>query len=138
MGPVVQHTGERPLDEVTLLIYPEGASRFELYEDDGRSNAYRQGRYALTPLECTAGSDRVTVRIGDPVGDRSVVPAGRRYLLRLRVDRPTSVTVDDHGELPRRAGPGPAGAGWWVDGEGFALVRLPDRPAATVTIRTTT
>ena len=24
MGPVVQHTGERPLDEVTLLIYPEG------------------------------------------------------------------------------------------------------------------
>src|SRR4030095_10031168 len=47
-GPVVQHTGERPLDEVTLLMYPEGASRFELYEDDGRSNAYRlRGDYAL-------------------------------------------------------------------------------------------
>ena len=39
LGPVVQHTGERPLDELTLQIYPEGASRFELYEDDGRSNA---------------------------------------------------------------------------------------------------
>ena len=25
LGPVVQHTGERPLDEVTLLIYPAGA-----------------------------------------------------------------------------------------------------------------
>src|SRR5207245_2063017 len=36
LGPVVQHTGERPLDELTLQIYPEGTSRFELYEDDGR------------------------------------------------------------------------------------------------------
>ncbi len=54
LGPVVQHTGERPLDEVTLLIYPEGTSRFELYEDDGRSNAYRRGRHALTSFECAA------------------------------------------------------------------------------------
>ena len=52
LGPVVQHTGERPLDEVTLQIYPEGTSRFELYEDDGRSNAYRRGQYALTPIVC--------------------------------------------------------------------------------------
>ena len=50
MGPVVQHTAERPLDEVTLLIYPDGASRFELYEDDGRTNAYRRGQYALTAV----------------------------------------------------------------------------------------
>ena len=55
MGPVVQHTGERPLDEVTLLIYPEGTSRFELYEDDGRTNAYRRG-----PVR----PDRVRVRGG--------------------------------------------------------------------------
>ena len=79
MGPVVQHTAERPLDEVTLLIYPEGASRFELYEDDGRTNAYRRGQYALTAFECDASAGGVTVRIGEPVGDRSVVPAGRRY-----------------------------------------------------------
>jgi alpha-glucosidase (family GH31 glycosyl hydrolase) len=141
MGPVVQHTGERPLDEVTLLIHPagpEGASRFELYEDDGRSNAYRRGRYALTPFECAAEPGHVAVRIGEPVGDRSMVPAGRRYLVQLRVDRPVSVAVDGHGELPRRAGPGSGGAGWWVDAEGFTLVRLPDRPAASVTVRTTT
>jgi hypothetical protein len=80
----------------------------------------------------------VTVRIGDPVGDRSVVPAGRRYLLRLRVDRPTSVGVDGQGDLPRHAGPGPAEAGWWLDDEGFTLVRLLDRPVATVTVRTMT
>ena len=136
MGPVVQHTGERPLDEVTLLIYPEGTSRFELYEDDGRSNTYLRGRHALTSFECAAEPGRVTVRVGEPVGDRSLVPAGRCYLLRLRVDGPTAVAVGGHGDLPRRDGPGPAGPGWWVDGEGFTLVRLPHQPAATVTVRT--
>ena len=66
----------------------------------------------------------------------SVVPAGRHYLLQLRVEAPTAVSVDGHGELPRRTGPG--GAGWWVDDAGFTRVRLPDRPAGTVTVRATT
>ena len=59
LGPVVQHTGERPLDELTLLSIPgaPGRSRFELYEDDGRSNAYRRGGHALTPIECAQGPD---------------------------------------------------------------------------------
>ena len=39
LGPIVQHTGERPLDELTLQIYPRGRSGFGLYEDDGRTNA---------------------------------------------------------------------------------------------------
>jgi alpha-glucosidase len=138
MGPVVQHSGEQPLEEVALLIYPEGASRFELYEDDGRSNAYRQGRHALTPIECAVEPGRVVVRIGAPVGDRAIVPARRRYLPRLRVYRPIAVSAEGRGDLPRLAGPEPAGPGWWVDAEGFTLVRLPDQPAATVTVRTTT
>ena len=137
MGPVVQHTGERSLDEVTLLIYPEGASRFELYEDDGRSNAYRRGHYALTPVESVAGADRVTMRVGATGGDPSVLPAGRRYVIRLRVDRPVSVILDGQGELPRLAGADRAGAGWWEDGQGFTLIRLPAQPAAVVTVRTT-
>ena len=92
MGPIVQYTGERPLDEVTLLIYPEGRSRFEMYEDDGRTNAYRQGWHAVTAIDSAAEPGRVRVRIAAPTGDRSIVPAGRRYLLRLRVYRPIGVT----------------------------------------------
>jgi alpha-glucosidase len=138
MGPVVQHTGERPLDEVTALIYPAGASRFELYEDDGRTNAYRRGRYALTAFECATASGAVTVRIGDAGGDRSVVPAARRYLLRLRMDPPRAVIVAGRGDLPRLVGADQIGAGWWSDGRGFVGVRLPDQPALplTVTLRT--
>ena len=138
MGPVVQHTGERPLDEVTLLIYPEGTSRFELYEDDGRSHAYRRGQHALTPFECAAESGRVTVRVGPTTGPRGVLPAGRRYVLQLRLDRPAGVTLEGHGELARLAAEDRTGAGWWEDGQGFTLVRLPAQPAAVVTIRATT
>jgi alpha-glucosidase len=138
MGPIVQHTGERPLDEITLLIYPGGRSRFEMYEDDGRSNAYREGRHAVTAIECADEPGRVVVRIDAPAGDRSVIPAGRRYLLRLRISRSLAVSVDGHGELTKRAGPEPVEPGWWVDGEGFTLVRLPALPAAVVTVRTTT
>jgi hypothetical protein len=135
-GPVVQHTRERPLDEVTLLIYPEGSSRFELYEDDGRTNAYRGGRHALTAFECAAAG-AVMVRIGDAVGDRSVVPAGRRYLLRVRMDPPSAVTLAGRGELPRLAGPDQTGAGWWADDRRFVGVRLPDQAAPLeVTLRT--
>jgi alpha-glucosidase (family GH31 glycosyl hydrolase) len=136
MGPVVQYTGERPLDEVTLLIYPEGASRFELYEDDGRSNAYRRGDYALTRFDCQAEAGRVTVSIGEPAGARSVVPPGRRYLIRIRIDGPRSVDVTGHGPIPRRAGPS-EDIGWWEDGSGFTVIRLPSEPAMTVTIATT-
>jgi hypothetical protein len=134
MGPLLQHTAERPLDEITALIYPDAVSRFELYEDDGRTNAYREGRHALTPIECAAGSAGVTVRIGEPVGDRSVVPAGRRYLLQLRIDRPAGVSVEGAGALPRLAGPSAAAAGWWEDGQGFTWIRLPRALAATVTV----
>jgi alpha-glucosidase (family GH31 glycosyl hydrolase) len=135
LGPVVQHSGERPLDEITLLVYPDGASRFELYEDDGRTTAYLQGHHALTAFECVAEPARITVRIGEPAGDRSVVPAGRRYRIQLRSDPPATVSLDGHGALPQLAGPSAEDPGWWVDGPGFVGIRLPRQPTATLTVR---
>jgi alpha-glucosidase (family GH31 glycosyl hydrolase) len=134
MGPVVQHTGERPLDEVTLLIYPADGARFELYEDDGLSNAYRRGQYALTAFECATDPGGLTVRIGEPVGEPSVVPAGRRYRLELRADLPRTVTVAGHGELSRLTGPDQGIPGFWLDTRGFIGVRLPEPLAAPATV----
>src|SRR5206468_6399860 len=134
LGPVVQHTGERPLDELTLQIYPEGTSRFELYEDDGRSNAYRRGHYALTGIESVAQPDRVTVGVEAPTGDRSLVPANRRYLIRLRLDRrPRAVALEGVGDLPETRGEADR-AGWWMDDTGFLCIRPPVQPAATIVI----
>jgi hypothetical protein len=131
----VQHTGEHPLDELTLQIYPHRVSRFEVYEDDGRTNAYRQGAYALTAVVCSAEGSLVVVEIAAPPGDRSVVPANRRYLPRLRLDRPERVVVDGAGELAdtRRD---TVGAGWWMDTEGFLCIRPGSLGPATVVITT--
>ena len=138
LGPIVQHTGERALDEVTVLIYPAGDSRFELYEDDGRSNAYRRGAHALTRLQCARHPGGATIHIDAPAGDASVVPPGRRYAIRLRLERVAGVSVEGHGELPRLAGADEPGVGWWADGPAFAGIRLPVQPAAVVEVRTTT
>src|SRR5262249_38126248 len=125
LGPLVQHTGERPLEELTLQIYPHGTTRFELYEDDGRSNAYRRGVYALTSIVCAAERGRVFVRIDAPRGDRSVVPPGRRHLLRLRIERPAAVALEGGGEIPRTASD-TGSPGWWMDDAGFLCVRPPE------------
>jgi hypothetical protein len=134
LGPVVQHTAERPLDEVTLQIYPEGASRFELYEDDGRSNAYRRGRSALTPITCDARADRVTIRVGSPTGDPSVVSPNRRYVIRLRLARPAAVAVKGVGEVPEAGAEAPAPA-WWMDDAGVLCIRPRELPTFTVVVR---
>jgi alpha-glucosidase (family GH31 glycosyl hydrolase) len=133
LGPVVQHTGERPLDEVTLHIYPEGTSRFELYEDDGRTNAYRRGAYALTPITCTEKPGRITVRVDPPTGEQSVVPAGRRYVLRLRCSRPIHGVRDDTGPLERIDARDTA-PGWWMDDPRRLCVRTGRRTTMTVIV----
>jgi alpha-glucosidase len=49
-APVMQYSDEKPLDSLTLEVYPDagGAASGKLYEDDGISFAYRQGVYRLT------------------------------------------------------------------------------------------
>ena len=37
MGPDVNYADEKPLDPLTLDIYPKGTTTFTLYEDDGES-----------------------------------------------------------------------------------------------------
>jgi len=95
LGPVAQYDGEQPLDEVTLLVYPEGEASFKLYEDDGRSNAYRDGGWVETRFDCAADATCVTFRIHPPQGDALLITADRRYTLKLRAPHvPREVTID--------------------------------------------
>jgi alpha-glucosidase (family GH31 glycosyl hydrolase) len=42
---------ERPTDTLTLDIYPNGKSEFEMYEDDGLTREHRKGVFATTRFE---------------------------------------------------------------------------------------
>lgn len=47
MQPVMQYVDERPLEELTLCIFP-GNGEFTLYEDDGHTFEYQNGAWATT------------------------------------------------------------------------------------------
>jgi hypothetical protein len=126
----MQYAGEQPLTEITLLTYPSGSSSFTLYEDDGETNAYRDGAHAETRFDCIQDASGVSFRVGAPIGDGSLIPAGRRYICKLRADHATHrVVAEGIGAL---ANSETSDSGWWHDGSTFLLVRL---PPGTVTVR---
>lgn len=94
----VAYIGEKPWDVVTLDIYPDAAQKNTavLYEDDGLSNDYQNGKYRTTEIAMQGG----TVTIGKAVGsfDGSDSFTARTWRVRLHVDAngalPKSVTVD--------------------------------------------
>jgi alpha-glucosidase len=104
MGPDTAHTGERPTDPLTLLVYPsEGAGESTLYEDAGDGFGYEDGEYARRRISCESSDDRITIRIGEREG--SFVPERREVRLELRgVTTAQSAMVNgeehepDHGE----------------------------------------
>jgi alpha-glucosidase len=72
LGPELRYTGEKPLDPLTLEVYP-GQGEFSLYEDDGISFAFEDGAYALTrfrqeldPAGLTLYADRRVGRFEPP------------------------------------------------------------------------
>lgn len=76
---VMNYTDEFPLDTLTLAIYPAQRSSFTLYEDDGRTTAYRTGAFAQTTFSCDVQPQAVTVNIGRSNGGYSGKPSRRIY-----------------------------------------------------------
>jgi alpha-glucosidase (family GH31 glycosyl hydrolase) len=96
LGPVTQNLKGYAPEEITILVYPEAASSFTLYEDDGETNAYRNGHFALTEFTAVQSANELVVDIAAPVGDRSVLPATRTYTLQIYAPDPPKVVVLDN------------------------------------------
>ncbi|HUZ18827.1 MAG TPA: TIM-barrel domain-containing protein [Spirochaetia bacterium] len=102
MSQIKQYDDGRPVEEVTLLIYPvrsRGASaQFDLYEDDGASNGYRRGDFAVSRIECARGLDgTVRLSVSPPEGNALLLPRNRSYLAKVHMPRPRKVSVHDAG-----------------------------------------
>ncbi|NCA92141.1 DUF5110 domain-containing protein, partial [bacterium] len=63
-----------------LKIY-RGNNSFELYEDDGYTNDYQNGKFALTKYSVAEDKGTVTFSIMPIKGDASLVPQTRNYTL---------------------------------------------------------
>jgi alpha-glucosidase (family GH31 glycosyl hydrolase) len=154
-GPVLQRSDERPLDALTLLVYPPppaaggGAAPAEsvLYEDDGVSQGYRRGERALTALRCRATGDAISVEVGPTEGRYAGQLATRDLTLRLPLEAPPSgVAVAFDGgpptSLPQVDSAATRGTAvcWWREAPSLVWVSLPAMPierAVAVTVNVT-
>ena len=92
-------------DALEVQIFPGASNRFDLYEDDGETQLYKQGASAITSFETRWSAGRLELAIHPARGDRSVVPAKRAFHLKFRaVAAPDRVTVLVDGQ-PREAAP---------------------------------
>ncbi len=83
-----------------LFIFPGADHRFELYEDDGETNAYLDGRYALTPFSQEWAGNTLDFRIHPEIGDAGQIPGERTYHLHFRgICHPEEISVARNGRL---------------------------------------
>ena len=65
LGPEMNYVGEKPADPMHFEIYPDarGEASTSLYEDDGLTDAYRQGTFRQTSVTYrhTPGGDQIDV-----------------------------------------------------------------------------
>jgi hypothetical protein len=97
-----------------------------MYEDDGKTTAYRSGAIALTTFACNVQTQAVTINIGRISGDYAGKPNRRVYFIELHhishaPDTVTQNTIilknyDSIDELQR------SGEGWWYDAANQRLV----------------
>ncbi len=61
MGPEIQYTTEKPADPITLYIYSGADGSFSLYEDDGDSYDYEQGKFTRISLNWNDAAKTLTI-----------------------------------------------------------------------------
>lgn len=91
----MQYIGERPVKDITLLVYPSQYSSYNLYEDDGKSMDYQKGIYALTKIESCMKNKTWQLKIHKTEG--KFKPTSHQFhVIAYLDDRPSSVEVDGH------------------------------------------
>jgi len=83
MQPDMNYVGEKPVDPLTLDIYPSGTSSFTLYEDDGETENYKKGAFALTTFVSVEREDGIIIDIGQSKGQYEGKLKNRGYILKL-------------------------------------------------------
>jgi alpha-glucosidase/alpha-D-xyloside xylohydrolase len=100
LGPVLQYADE-PIDRpVTLVIYPGADGIGTLYEDDGKTFAYRSGDWARVLIAWRDRDRRLSLRLAP--GSRVRRPATRVFQIRVAGERSSRAVTFDGAPLDVR------------------------------------
>lgn len=73
-----------PPKNMEIQIFPGASSQYELYEDDGETELYKEGNYLRTLIEYNYLPNNHTVIIRSIDGKRGIVPEKRNYRICFR------------------------------------------------------
>jgi alpha-glucosidase (family GH31 glycosyl hydrolase) len=95
MRPVMEYTGQKPWDPLTLHVYPNGESEFTLYEDDFHTYGYERDEFARTRITCSESETGVSVTVGASQGQYVGKVQQRKYnFIVYGTTRPETVLVN--------------------------------------------
>ena len=81
MQDVEQFTGQKKMEELEVVIFPTASSNYSLYEDDGISYDYKNGKYSITSFESNLSDTNGVISIKH---DYNKFNSGRKdYLLKI-------------------------------------------------------
>ena len=94
LAPQVGWGGIENPETLDLYIFPGADNVFELFEDDGETVGYQQGKYALTKITQTWEYEALTLTLSPVNGDLNLVPAKRSYILKFRgIAEPIEISI---------------------------------------------
>merc|ERR1712232_69714 len=109
MWPEMNYAGEKPVDVLTLDVYPSGNSSFELYEDDGKTReALHSDVFATTTIRVNAENQALSkggamqVEVAETQGSYKGQLSARGYNIQIHTQiSPSAVAmhVDDSVKL---------------------------------------
>lgn len=142
LGPLVQYSGEQPLDPLTLEIYPGAGRTFLLYEDDGETNRYQTGAYVQTAFQLTEKQDNLTFSIGKGQGRFPSALSERTYVLNIHQQPEVHEVICNSARIPpldTRQALDQAPSGWqWEPSTNILTIKLPrTSQALTLEVRST-
>ncbi len=126
----VKYVGEKDWSEICLDVYPSTklSGSFNLYEDEGSSNAYKEGENRQTSLSTYFENGKTVVEIGKAEGsfEGSSSFSNRRWVVRVHVPSDwgeiTGVTLDGKAvsgtEIAKVTGEMPFGGQGAASGDG--------------------
>ena len=121
MQPKMRSTHEAPVDPLILTVFPGDSGSCDVYEDEGNTPGYQEGRSATTHVEMkqtTLGN--LTVQISPTSGSYPGMKRTRAYEIRfVNCTNPESVLCN--GESIVRTNQ-ESGQGWRYDGKSMTLI----------------
>ncbi|QGY45738.1 DUF5110 domain-containing protein [Maribellus comscasis] len=93
--PYVDYVGQKPIDTMTVQVYPYKESNFTLIEDEGEGFGYEKGEIATTKMTYAADESQMIFTLHTTEGDYQGRVKDRKYFIHFNIiPKPADVKLN--------------------------------------------